>query len=230
MPTLAKTPSPRRKTAVKRSQKLSSQDSGKDSSSISLRDEVVAYRKERILQAACDAFYEHGYHECTVEMIAERLSGSKAIVYYYFSDKHSILYEIYRRALDEAQILILRAAADHSSCKEKLVAIARAYANWVTDNTRTVGVYWREVQSLTPEARAAVFAEQKKIDDVVAHVIRDGVADYTFKVSDVQTTARAITGMITFTYTWWRDDKRLSREAVADSYAEMALRLVGSFT
>jgi len=201
---------------------------GKAWEGTSLRDEVVAYRKDRILQAACDAFYEHGYHDCTVDMIAERLSGSKAIVYYYFSDKHSILYEIYRRALDEAQALIRKAAADNDGPSAKLAAIARSYATWVIDNTRVVGVYWREVQSLSSEARAAVAAEQKKIDDFIAQVIREGEAGGTFQVSDVQTTSRAITGMITFTYTWWRGDKRLSREDAAESYAQMALRLAGS--
>lgn len=208
--------------------KQTSKKAGKQASGINLRDEVVAYRRDRILQAASEAFYEHGYHACTVDMIAERLAGSKAIVYYYFPDKHSILFEIYRRALDEAQALIHHAASEHTNARGKLAAVARAYASWVIENTRTVGVYWREVQSLTEEARATVFAEQKKIDEVFAQAIRQGVADNSFNVDDAQTTARAITGMITFTYAWWRDDKRLSRDDAANSYADMALRLAGS--
>lgn len=177
---------------------------------------------------ACDAIYEHGYHDCTVDMIAEKLSGSKAIVYYYFPDKHSILYGIYCRALDEALAMIKAAAAENDRPSTKLASIARSYAGWVIDNTRLVGVYWREIQSLTNEARAAVFAQQKLIDDIVAQVIRDGVNQETFHVSDVQTTARAINGMITFTYTWWRGDKRLTRAETAEHYAQMALRLAGA--
>jgi AcrR family transcriptional regulator len=218
---------PSKRTVQSKPKKVSAGSADKSSVKTNLRDEVIAYRKDLILKAACDAFYEHGYHDCTVDMIAERLSGTKAIVYYYFTDKHSILYELYKRALDEAQYLIHRAATENDDARAKLAAIARSYATWVIGNTRVVGVYWREIQSLSEEARAAVLAEQKKIDDAIAQVIREGVASGAFQSSDVQTTARSIAGMITFTYVWWRNDKRLSAEAAADLYAQMALRVVG---
>jgi AcrR family transcriptional regulator len=192
-----------------------------------LREEVAAYRKDLILQAAVDAFFEFGYHDCTVDMIAERLGGTKAIVYYYFADKHAILQEIYRRALEEAQELIRKAMSGSDDPAVKLATIARYYAQWVVDNQRVVGVFWREERSLSAEARATVAVEQKRMDDLVATVIRDGVAKGVFDVPDVRTTARAIAGMITFTYTWWRSDHRLSREDTAEYYARMSQRLVG---
>src|SRR5690606_39924142 len=66
-----------RKSAVKKSTAKSSANSA---ATTSLRDEVVAYRRERILQAACDAFFEHGYRseerrvgeECRARWGAER--------------------------------------------------------------------------------------------------------------------------------------------------------------
>jgi AcrR family transcriptional regulator len=192
----------------------------------SMRDEVVAYRKDLILRAARDTFFEHGYHDCSVDMVAQRLSGTKAIVYYYFPDKHSILVEIYRRALIEAQELMGKAIAEHSDPKERLAAIARNYTRWVIDNQRVVGIYWREFQSLSDEARQEVALGQKKMDDLLAGAIRAGVEQGHFDVADVRATARAIEGMITFTYTWWRDDKRLSREDAVEHYAQMALRMV----
>src|SRR5437764_9671054 len=110
----------------------------------SMRDEVTALRKDLILRAAADAFFEHGYHDCTVDMIAERLSGTKAIVYYYFDDKHSILEEIFRRALRDAQEQIRKAIDQGRDPRSKLAAFARLYAAWVVDNQRVVGVIWRE--------------------------------------------------------------------------------------
>jgi AcrR family transcriptional regulator len=193
----------------------------------SMREEVAAYRKDLIVRAASDAFFEHGYHDCTVDMIAERLSGTKAIVYYYFADKHAILEEIYARALAEAQALILQAMEEGGDAQEKLAAFARFYAAWVIDNQRVVGIFWREERSLSSDARAAVAREQKKIDDLVAQIIREGLAEGQFRVQDVQTTARAISGMISFTFTWWRNDRRLSRDEAAEFYARMALRIVG---
>jgi AcrR family transcriptional regulator len=193
-----------------------------------MREEVAAYRKDLILRAAVDAFFEHGYHDCTVDMIAERLSGTKAIVYYYFADKHSILQEIYRRALETALDLYRKAAEENKDPVSRLAGIARYYAQWVIENQRVVGVIWREERALSADARAAVVAERKRMDDLISVVIRDGVSKGVFDVVDPGTTARAIEGMITFTWSWWRSDRRLSREETADYYARMALRLAGA--
>jgi AcrR family transcriptional regulator len=193
-----------------------------------MRDEVTAYRKDLIVRAAADAFFDHGYHDCTVDMIAARLSGTKAIVYYYFDDKHSILAEIFRRALKEAQEVIRTAIDQGSDPRGKLAAFARLYAGWVVDNQRVVGVIWREERSLSLEAREAVALERRTMDDLVALIIREGVSKTQFRVADVRTTARAISGMISYTYSWWRGDRRLSRDDIADYYADVALRIVGA--
>ena len=65
------------------------------------------------------------------------------------------------------------------------------------------------------------------MDDLVALIIREGVAKGQFRVQDVQTTARTILGMISYIYSWWRSGHRLSREDTAEFYAQMTLRLVG---
>ena len=195
---------------------------------IGLRDEVNAYKKELILRAAAETFYEHGYHETTVDMLAEKLSGTKAIFYYYYADKHAVLYEIYNRALSTAQAAIQQAIDDGGPASRKLATFARNYTRWIIDNQLIVGVFWREERCLTREARILVAAEQKKIDGMVAEIINEGIEKGEFAVSDVQMTARAISGMISFTYTWWRADRRMGPDDTADYYAAMALRIAGS--
>ncbi|NGM89042.1 TetR/AcrR family transcriptional regulator [Parapusillimonas sp. SGNA-6] len=195
---------------------------------IGLRDEVNAYKKELILRAAAETFFEHGYHETTVDMLAEKLSGTKAIFYYYYADKHAVLEEIYKRSLATAQAAIQRAIDEGGTPVQMLSAFARYYTQWVIDNQRIVGVFWREERCLSPEARAGVAAEQKKFDNMVARIIRDGITSGDFVTNDAQMTARAISGMISFTYTWWREDRRLSRDDAANYYAAMALRLAGA--
>lgn len=192
-----------------------------------MREEVAAYRRDLILNAAITIFYEHGYHESTVDMLAEQLSGSKAIVYYHFPDKQAILEEIFRRALTAAQALIQRAIDTPGAPPDRLIAFARNYAEWVIDNQLTVGIFWREERSLSKSARAAVAVEQKKMDDMVARIIREGVASGHFTVIDINATARSISGVISFLYTWWRPEKRLSRTAAGDYYADLALRMAG---
>jgi AcrR family transcriptional regulator len=215
--TPAKTARPR-KTAASRT-------SANGGGVITMRDEVNAYKKELILRAAVDTFYEHGYHDTTVDMLAERLDGTKAIFYYYYTDKRAVLEEIYRRSLSSAQAVVQQAIDAGGTPSQTLENFARAYTEWVIDHQRLVGVFWREERTLSKEVRLEVAAEQKKFDDMLARIIKDGVAAGEFRVEDTQTMSRAISGMISFIYTWWRPGHRLGREEAAKKYAALALRL-----
>lgn len=192
---------------------------------LTMRDEVNAYKKELILRAAVDTFYEHGYHDTTVDMLAERLDGTKAIFYYYYADKRAVLEEIYRRSLSSAQATVQKAVDAGGTPSQMLETFARLYTEWVIDNQRLVGVFWREERTLSPDVRLEVAAEQKKFDDMLARIIKDGVTAGEFRVQDTQTMARAISGMISFIYTWWRPDHRVGREEAAKKYSALALRL-----
>ncbi|MBZ0325170.1 MAG: TetR/AcrR family transcriptional regulator, partial [Alphaproteobacteria bacterium] len=55
--------------------------SGSDRGAI--REELRAFRKDRILYEAAELFYERGYTGTTLDAIAERLEVTKPFIYYY---------------------------------------------------------------------------------------------------------------------------------------------------
>ena len=196
--------------------------------SLSLRAEVAAYKKELIFRAACQAFWEHGYHDTTVEMLAARLDGSKAIFYYYYADKRAVLEEVYRRSLAEAQEIARAALTKELPATSRLLEFARAYVRWVVDNQALVDVFWREERMLSPAKRHEIALEQKRFDDMIAQMLRQGVDEGVFRVRDLTMTARAIAGMATFTSNWWKPGGRVGRDEVAEQFAQLALRLAGA--
>lgn len=194
----------------------------------SLREGAHAYKKDLILRTACEAFYEHGYHDTTVDMVTEKLSGTKAIFYYYYPDKRAVLEEIFRRALSEAIAVGQHAISTSRSPQDALEKFARDYTLWLIDNQRMVDVFWREERTISKEVRAEIAIQQKRIDDMIAKVLKEGISAGQFDVHDVRTASRAIMGMITFVHTWWRPERRLSREEAGDYFAALALRLAGA--
>jgi AcrR family transcriptional regulator len=50
--------------------------------------------KERIIQAALQVFTEKGYHEATMEDVAQKVGVSRGAIYLYFKNKDEILYAI----------------------------------------------------------------------------------------------------------------------------------------
>lgn len=191
-----------------------------------MREEVSAYKKGLILRAACETFYEFGYHDTTVDMLTARLSGTKAIFYYYYPDKRAVLDELFRRTYASALDVLETAIREGGAPSQTLERFVRRYTQWVIDNQRFVAVFWREERTTSRQLRTEIAHQQKRFDDGVASIIRKGVAAGEFESSDPQSTSRAISGMLSFLYTWWRDGRRMTREAAADYHAELVLRMV----
>ncbi len=59
--------------------------------------------RERILDAALDVFSEKGYHQATVDEIAERAGLGKGTLYRYFANKETLFNELVRSRLEELE-------------------------------------------------------------------------------------------------------------------------------
>src|SRR4051812_19578692 len=57
-------------------------------------------RKERILSAAREVFFEEGIHRATVDAIASRAEVAKGTVYLYFATKETIVAHLLLEGLD----------------------------------------------------------------------------------------------------------------------------------
>lgn len=192
-----------------------------------MRENVKELKRQMLLEAAYKLFSEHGYNETSVDMITAEVGGTKAIFYYQYPDKHSILEAIFEHAFQSALATVERAIAAGGNPQEALEEIARDYTRWVIENQVLVSVIWREANRLDPDTRKRMAGKQRVIHARVADVIKEGTEAGVFLPGDPLTTARSILGMISFIYTWWRDNQGLSRSRAAEHYAQAALRIAG---
>jgi AcrR family transcriptional regulator len=193
----------------------------------SMRGKVRSLKTQMLLQAASEVFYEFGYHSATVDMITARLSGSKAIFYYNYKDKQAVLEAIYEKTMADAEIVVKNAISKGGSPVAMLSRITEDYSKWVMDNRLLVGVFWREERNLSTRSRAKTALRQREFDQLIADVLKKGIEAGEFDKGDAQLRSRAISGMITFTYTWWRHTGRIGREELVKEYIELVLRLAG---
>ncbi len=56
----------------------------------------LAGTKETILVNAAEIFLEHGYHDTTVRMIAQKAGVNQALINYHFGDKEALYLEVIR--------------------------------------------------------------------------------------------------------------------------------------
>ena len=87
---------------------------------------------------------------------------------------------------------------------------------------------YMELRSLEPENFAAVEALRRRYEDRLEGILRAGVAEGRFRVTDTKVATLAIIAMLTGVTTWYREGGRLGREELADLYWGMVREMVGA--
>jgi AcrR family transcriptional regulator len=96
------------------------------------REREKKERRQSILRAAREVFFENGFHRATVDSVAERAEVSKGTVYLYFESKETILAHLLLEGLDELieDLEGAYAADEPLSAEERLRRLGRAYLDF----------------------------------------------------------------------------------------------------
>ena len=180
----------------------------------------------RIMLAAADAFADRGFHATTTRDIASRAGLSPAGVYVHFASKEVLLFELSRRGHARARDLLVAAADAAPTPNEALRAIVGGFSRWHAEHYELGRIVQFEFRHLSAEHREAVLGLRKEIDNVVAGVLRDGVATGEFEVDDVPGTSLALLSMAIDVARWYAPDVRRTPADIETSYGDLAVRLV----
>ena len=102
----------------------------------SRREREKAQRRDDILRAARDVFFQHGFHTATVDDVAVAAEVSKGTVYLYFDTKETILAHLLLEGLDMlvADLEAAYAADRRFGAKTRLRRMADAYLHFYQQN------------------------------------------------------------------------------------------------
>jgi AcrR family transcriptional regulator len=192
-----------------------------------LRDDVLSFKRERILQEAAALFYERGYMQTTMDAIAERMGATKPFVYYHFQSKVEMLVEICERATAEALAAADQALSVEAPPLQRFETFVREFTRVALKNHAFVAIYFREEFSLPPEATERINQMRKTINRKLRTLLTEGRAQGDFEIEDPGVTALVIAGMSSYAFAWYRDKGRLELEHVTEHIVRMALKLVG---
>src|ERR1700721_4588510 len=85
-----------------------------------MRDEILAYKRERILQEAVALFYERGFTGTTLDDIAAELGVTKPFIYTHFRSKTDLLAAICSPTIELSLDAVARAAKGPGSPEDRL--------------------------------------------------------------------------------------------------------------
>ena len=191
---------------------------------MSVRSELAALKRERILDAATHLFGERGYHGTSMEAVADAIGVTKPFVYYQFRDKAELLTAICAKGADLSLEAARSAVESGLDPVESFRAFCLALARIVIAYGPYVSVYAREVSNLPASACRAIEKKRAEIDRIAAMMIAEGAKRGQFDCEDALLHARAITGMISYMHMWHRDREGVDQERLAQQITEIAMR------
>ncbi|MGA3401226.1 MAG: TetR/AcrR family transcriptional regulator [Acetobacteraceae bacterium] len=193
-----------------------------------MREEILAYKRERIIEEAVKLFYARGFTGTTLDDIAAELGVTKPFIYTHFRSKVELLAALCTPTIELSLGAVENAAKQPGRPSERLYRAVVDFTHVVLSRQANIAIFFREEKNLAPEALAEINALRKKFDRVLSELLAEGVAAGAFHVADVNLAALAIGGMISWAYTWHRPGGRLKLEEMCRRMADLALQMVGA--
>ncbi|SFK73873.1 TetR/AcrR family transcriptional regulator [Geodermatophilus ruber] len=177
-------------------------------------------RRAQIIDVAARLFEQRGYHETSMEALAQEVGIRKASLYYYFSNKDLILVEIHEEMIDH---LLVRARERAGSPVERLDGIMFDLVSLMELYPGRLRIFFEHYRELPAEQRRAITVKRDEYHGLLLATLRDGVAEGAFVIEDIEVTALAILGMCNWTYQWLRPGGPLGARQVADRFLALVL-------
>jgi AcrR family transcriptional regulator len=170
----------------------------------------------RILAEATRLFAEKGFLGTSVQEIVDAANVTKGALYYYYSSKDDLLYEIYHRVIEKELATLDRVLTMNLPPADTVDALITDVMITTAAHRDDVTIFQREMHRLSPEKLKAVRSDRRRYHVAFRGVIEKGQRDGTFR-DDISAELVVIGffGLVHHYYTWYRDDPRFSPQYMA---------------
>lgn len=185
--------------------------------------------RARILTAALSLFAQRGFYGTSIRDIAAAAGLQSASLYGHFPSKEHLLAEIVALGHEEHHRRLRSALLDGGSDPaDQLRAFVRAHVLMHAEHPVLTMVSNNELHVLPSElaSRALAFRQQSEL--LMVELIERGIALGRFAPPHPWMTAAAVLGMGIRVGNWFDPGLGLTPDEVADTYAELALRMMGA--
>ena len=180
----------------------------------------------RVRTAALQLFSKFGYAAVSMRQIAKEVGVQAGALYTYTPDKQALLFDLMRAHMLDLLDAYGRVARKDASPHQRLEDFVRFHIHYHIDRADEVFISYMELRNLTQDHFEAIEAFRRRYEAALEDILRAGQESGVFRVSDVRVTSMAIIAMLTGVNTWFRDEGRLSREALAEIYWDMVARMI----
>jgi AcrR family transcriptional regulator len=154
--------------------------------------------KDAILNASVRLFSDKGFHNVSMQDIAEESEFAVGTLYNFFQSKEQLFTELMNNCADKIYNTLWPILESNLRQDEKLRTFVRAYAKFAEDNIEFIRLYISEYGTLTLILPHDGHAEKIKavIDAKISDIIKSGIKNNIFRPVDTEIITLALLSTI----------------------------------
>lgn len=182
---------------------------------IMTRDEEREEKRRVLIHQAGLAFRSKGFHETSMDDVAQSLGVTKGALYRYVRNKQELLFECHRLAMDLGDNA-LRFGREHgrTGFDKVRLTLENFLGNYLSSNSAGAAIV--NIDELEPEHRAEIIRRRSVFDHGLRSMIAEGIEDGSIARRDPRIIAFSVMGAINWVPRWFNPDGELSQKAVAE--------------
>jgi AcrR family transcriptional regulator len=190
--------------------------------SASGRAEQRELKRQAVLQTAAQMFNERGFHQTSLDDIADRLNVTKPTLYYYVDSKVDILMACVRTALELMRDEIKAVRNAGGKPLDQLTACMRAYANIVMQDFGKCVIRIGE-EPLPEKSQKELRKLKAGIDLEFRKLIEICIAEGAIAACNPKLAAFMLAGALSWIGRWYRADGDMQPEEITEEGIHLLL-------
>jgi AcrR family transcriptional regulator len=179
--------------------------------------------KDTVKQVSINLFYEKGYFATSVSDIAHGAGIQKSSIYYHYSNKQEILFDILKTTMVDLDENLEVKTRDIHGTEEKMEAAVRSHLLFHIERQKEVIISDSELRGLTPDNYKSIQKMRDDYEKKFQSLISRGIQERIFRNIDIKIASYGIITMCTAVSTWFNQSGRLSKDEVIEIYTGLIL-------
>jgi len=186
------------------------------------RRRAVSYdtKLEHIRDTAAGLFARDGFSRTSMAELAGACGVSKALLYHYFDSKEALLFDILRAYLRDLERVVDIDAATATTARDHLRNLIGALLRQYREAGNTHKLLTFEMQVLPADQQAELRAAERRIMARFDRALAAAATEAGRATPLDGPRAMMLFGTLNWTYTWFREDGRLSLDAYCEMVAD----------
>jgi AcrR family transcriptional regulator len=177
---------------------------------------AAADRREAILDAARAAFADRGFHQTSLDAVAERAGVSKALIYEHFGSKRELFAAMLEMHVHELIERINRAVAEAEPGESRLHAGLESFFGFVEERRGAWRIMFRNPSD--PDVAGSIVRLRDEVSAAIVQVMREEASLKGLEGPDlprlVEMIAQQLVGAMQSLADWWDEHREVPKDEV----------------